>query len=97
MSKGSVKFCLGVAHIGDNPVEVASCVSETVLPSGQLPEIACGLGNGLVKELEDNSTIWLLVNSNFKLSESYFRHSGSSKEDVRRHWGCEVRSAQSSP
>ena len=95
MSRSFVDF-LWVAYVRDNTVEVAPSVSETMLPSGQLSEVASRLGDGVVKELEDKSAAGLLVYGNVKLSECYFRRSGSSKGDVQRHWGCELRLAQSS-
>ena len=53
--------------LGDDTVERASFVSESMLAGGKLTEVLGGLGNNVVVELEDDATSGRAVDGDIKL------------------------------
>ncbi len=54
-------------EIRDNTMEGGSCVSETILASGELTEIPGGPGDDIIVEFEDDAASTCTVNSDIEL------------------------------
>ena len=70
--KGAPRLTLGEVttlqhELRDDTVEGASFVSESMLASSKLAEVFGGIGNNIVKELEDDATSGLTVDGDIKL------------------------------
>ena len=57
----------GGTHVRDDTVEAGALVAEAVLACGELTEVPRGLGDNVVKELEDDATGGLSVDVDVKL------------------------------
>ena len=58
------------AYLRDDTVEARALITETVLASGELAEVAGGLGDDIVIELEDDAARGLSADGNIELGAS---------------------------
>ena len=56
-------------ELGDDTVEAGSLVSEPVLARSELAEVASGLGDDVVVQLEDDAARGLVVDGDVELQE----------------------------
>lgn len=54
-------------EVGDNTVERRALITESVLASAEFTEVLSGLGDNVVKELEDDTTLGVTVDGDVEL------------------------------
>ena len=63
----------------DDTMEARSSVTEAVLASGELTEVASGFGHNVVEELEDDAALVFASNRNVKLEKKGVKYRALSR------------------